>query len=154
MKNMFVASLCALALIACGGSDGKGQQSSSGATPAPASSPAASATVVTAPTVTPASTSRAVLSDDFGPTGAGWLPKESLPNQDINTRAYENGEYVMRRRAAPPGESTAQLLDGFFVDAAISVDARLAGDEPGRYISMKCRVGNNGVTYYRMNVDV
>jgi hypothetical protein len=162
MKNIAVTIVCALALVACGGGGGNGQESNSASTLAPVSPTAANTEVVAAPTAAPTAAPPvartaaplSVMSDDFGPASPGWLPKESFPNQDVNTRGYENGEYVMRRRSAPPGESGAQLVEGFFVDVSFSVDARLAGDEAGRYISMKCRAGNNGVTYYRMNVDV
>ena len=78
-----------------------------------------------------------LLSDNMENPDTGVLPAQS--SDPARRRiGYVGGEYVIEKLAAAEPESGV-LLPGDYSDAALTIDARLAGDTNGRHIIMLCR---------------
>ncbi len=69
-----------------------------------------------------------LVRDDFSDPGRGVLPQGS-DNPRLYTRTYENGEYVIRKLDPSWNEIVFAQVNNVFANTALSVDARLAGND-------------------------
>lgn len=75
-----------------------------------------------------AQTPGVLVRDDFSDPGRGVLPQGS-DNPRLYTRTYENGEYVIRKLDPSWNQIVFANVNNIFANTALSVDARLAGND-------------------------
>jgi hypothetical protein len=92
-------------------------------------------------------TGQVVLADNFDDPTHGWLPSSS-PNPGFES-GYLDGEYRLSRTAG--GVGPWSFLPGTYANATLSVDARLVGVTPGRFVEVHCR--SMGALGYRFQVE-
>src|SRR5439155_6873173 len=132
-------------------------QGGSAPTPAPPPAESTAAAPPTAPagpspTVDPA---RVLFADTFDDPAAHPWPASPEPSRYVFQ--HDAGEYVIRK-LDPSAALVAPIeVPGTFGDASVAVDARLTGDQSGRYVSIDCRLVEEAtpgreVSGYRLSV--
>ena len=107
--------------------------------PEPTSVPTPTAEPTLAPTPAPtASTTSVLLSDSLGGPQSTAVPGPSASTNDYQF-GFELSEYLIgKTNASYPNDVIAPLVN-LGADTAMTIDARLGGPLPGRYIELGCR---------------
>jgi hypothetical protein len=93
-----------------------------------------------------------LLKDSFDDPEAAQLPRAAA-DETRSVRKYAGGEYVLQN-LDPKGGLPIAIIPGTYADAALAVDARVAGDPKEQFVSLGCRrsPGDAGTNHYRFSI--
>jgi len=93
-------------------------------------------------TKTPPNSAPVLLADPLGDPGTG-LFSTNTTGTDQTKYSYANGEFIIQKQQATGGLD-GKYLPGQYADTSTTVDVRLVGDFPDRYVNIGCRDSDAG----------